>query len=795
MKRNLTAVIAVILALVMAFADPVRVLAEDPQIYISDLKVGMGKKAADAENALKGYTIITGADGKYVDFNDNAGGGWASKGEKVVYIGYRTTGSKDEAITDIALMNMKGGYKTEDYDALMEDYINIQIIPFVESFISAIREYRENLNSPYPANRERAERIREALNKLTDDDCGGAGLGDLLLNETKYEMGDTAYDKLSDAEKKKHADIVTIIAQANGVATLSLENLLVRASDTAETSWLDRAAVLTYDDLLEETGLSLSKAKQAVAKLYDDAAMHILDMWDAFKEQLDKYDENVVKLEELQNEDLSQWSQIVENFEFSETMDEKKIEEYGEALARIKNHAEELSNVFADVMCKELLENIETEDGTLLDLFTLSSEEIEEDVTVLYPVAAALSEGQRAGLEFLTLEDLVMIGATNEDGYDDADYEEKEPVSIYDNVDRGIYEKGGVGLTSDTLRSRAAEELALEKNNGYLSPLTYAMMGISAAGFVAFGTALTMMIKTNHAVKAITAKIATLEGDLLRAQTCFQVAQLNTENFLNMGMMQQAENFAIQMKDAGEMAMKAEGQIAANTKYLSRLKGKSATCGKLSAGIGVAVIILVGVTTYLSYRDMVNHYKVEFTPIPRFMVDEKDITAFNNKGEKIVIKNQEAYYKAATCNRSSGDEFYNVLGDIADLNGDVGKQWLAMYYSKNETEQPILADSLKVVTGNSQLPANYSTGIHMFGTGAAENINNSLYVWNSDARSVYVYFMHRDTGSNLSGSGFSSGSLAIAGGAGLGLGALVSGLLVNVANKNKKNKETESEEE
>ena len=166
MKRHLTAVIAVILAFVMAFADPVRVLAEDPQIYISDLKVGMGKKASDAENALKGYTIITGADGEYVDFNDNAGGGWASKGEKVVYIGYRTTGSKDEAITDIALMNMKGGYKTEDYDALMEDYINIQIIPFVESFISAIREYRENLNSPYPANRERAERIREALNKL-----------------------------------------------------------------------------------------------------------------------------------------------------------------------------------------------------------------------------------------------------------------------------------------------------------------------------------------------------------------------------------------------------------------------------------------------------------------------------------------------------------------------------------------------------------------------------------------------------------------------------------------------------
>ena len=79
----------------------------------------------------------------------------------------------------------------------------------------------------------------------------------------------------------------------------------------------------------------------------------------------------------------------------------------------------------------------------------------------------------------------------------------------------------------------------------------------------------------------------------------------------------------------------------------------------------------------------------------------KDITAFNSRGEKIVIKNQAAYYRAVTCNRNDKDEFYNTLGDIADLNGDVGQQWLAMYCAKNDAEAPILADSLKVVAGNS----------------------------------------------------------------------------------------------
>ena len=44
--------------------------------------------------------------------------------------------------------------------------------------------------------------MRAALNKLIDDDTG-KGLGDLLLNETKYEMGLKAYNKLSDAQKEK----------------------------------------------------------------------------------------------------------------------------------------------------------------------------------------------------------------------------------------------------------------------------------------------------------------------------------------------------------------------------------------------------------------------------------------------------------------------------------------------------------------------------------------------------------------------------------------------------------------
>ena len=164
-------------------------------------------------------------------------------------------------------------------------------------------------------------------------------------------------------------------------------------------------------------------------------------------------------------------------------------------------------------------------------------------------------------------------------------------------------------------------------------------------------------------------------------------------------------------------------------------------CKWLSTGFGVAMILLTAYTTYLAYHDMVNHYKVEFTPIPRYMVDEKDITAFNKYGEKIVIKNQAAYYKAALCNRKESDEYYDTVGNVADLNGDVGKQWLAIYYAKNEANMPILADSLKVVTSSV----------------------------------------------------FSAGSLVLSGITGLAAGALLSGLMVKTLGKKRKKEETDGD--
>ena len=170
------------------------------------------------------------------------------------------------------------------------------------------------------------------------------------------------------------------------------------------------------------------------------------------------------------------------------------------------------------------------------------------------------------------------------------------------------------------------------------------------------------------------------------------------------------------------------------------------------------------------------------------MVDEKDITVYNEDGEKIVIKNQSAYYKAVESNRKKGDDYFKDIGTCADMNGCVNPQWLALYYAKNEAMSPILASSLKAVAGSSDVPQGYETGIHMFGEKAAFNLNSKLYCWNQSAKSVMVYFKgdNSPAPSGSTGSTFTGGTLALAGGAGLAVGALAAAICTKAVGKKKK---------
>ena len=743
MKNITRSIIALVLALLTAALLPVQALAETPD-YISEVKVAMG-----STDSLKGYIVLADGNKKPFDLNQTAGStGYGAKGNKAVYLGYKTTKKKDDAITDLAVMNMKGNYDTKEYDALMEGQMKSQIIPFVDKFLSAIKEYRLNYNSNNKRNKTRAKFMYDMLNTMTDDDCGGVGLGDLLLNETKYEMGDAAYNKLSDSEKKKHADILTIVGQANGTATITFENLITRAADTEANSWIDRFKDTTYDDLINSTGKAPTDARKEVAKLYDDDVNTIVDMWKAFSNDLNDYSGAV---EFVKSYDINEYNEALEEFNgIDENTPLKEAEQIAEAFSKAESKFLDYRSKVQTIAIYNALKEIKYVEGSLLDFFTQSEDEIAADVTALYPLAASLSNGQKAGLEFVSLKELCSIAITDESGYNDVNFDYIKKKSIYDGVDRAIYDKGGVGLTADSLRGDVEKEIA---NNSSLGGWSIAMIAITGAVFLAFAVTGSIWLKNVIKVR-------------------------NIRNYLDSEVMFYEE--AYEMKVGRGNILEWQPQYK---EPLQRGVANSKFFGYLSAGIGVALVIFTAITIWLSFRDMAARYKTKFTPMPKFMIDEKDLIGYNKKGEKIVLKNQSAYYKLVECNRSSSDENYNVLGTGADMNGDVGQQWLALYAVKHEQEDPIIASSLKVQIDQNDIPAGYTTGIHMFGSDVAFNLNAYPYSWNKEAKKIQVYFK-RDTDAKTTGSTFTAGTLAIAGVAGLFLGVIVGAFGINVKKRN-----------
>ena len=142
---------------------------------------------------------------------------------------------------------------------------------------------------------------------------------------------------------------------------------------------------------------------------------------------------------------------------------------------------------------------------------------------------------------------------------------------------------------------------------------------------------------------------------------------------------------------------------------------------------------------YSTVSDIKAYYNVKYAPMPGYMVDLADIITTADDGTKTVIRNDTAYYAAVLTNAVRTGEDKKAMLCYADLNGDKGKQWLGLYSAKTGGD-PILANSLKVVTGTSSLPDGYSTGIHMFGSDAAFNLTDSRYCYNDDANGVYAYF-------------------------------------------------------
>ena len=773
MKRIITMLTSALLCMTMLVLGPTQVVAsaaDGGKKYISEVKVGMGETSDQAAKELKaeGFTILANDKGEYADLNKDAGSHSALKdgpNQKIVYFGYKTTNNADDAITDLAVMNMEGGFSYNEYNKLMDDHMNIEIKPFVNRFIATLTEYRENLKKPKDSiNYKRADYYRTMLNKLTDDDTGGKPLGDLLVNKTKYEMGDAAYNALSDSEKKNHCDILTLLMQGNGQAVMLLETELTKAADSRKTTWLEKFLETDLDSMTEKVekenpGFTPSEINSKLDKLYGDDAKKILAKWSTFGDELANYKKAVKKAKEV----VKEVDAIGDTAVSKNASEEEKIEAAANALdsetSIIKG-----GTAAEDIAVKSYLESTEYRDGTLLDFFERDKSEFDDKDTFreLYPIVASLSGGQLAGLDFLSLKDMILMAITDESGFKEVNVKDITSASIYQDVNREIYDRGGVALTDDALR-----EDAKTRENQKVTPLS--SLSIVLWSSTAFcGTA---------ALATVAAKV------MLKPNIEGTVSELNRQLNTVKNNIAQYKRVVPQnlLRQRNDIQARIEKYEKGSDDIIKQYAAKSKICNYIAIGFSIAMAILAGVSIYTTIRDMKAYYKVTFAPIPKYMVDRTDISGTNAKGDPIMIRNQTAYYKVVSCNRTEGDssvekENYKILGDRSDLNGDVGQQWLALYSVKYENGLPILADSLKLKMGDGDAPKGYTTGIHMFGDTVPWNLTYPKYAYNDPYDGTYVYFKN-DTATvkdqTAAGSLFSGGSLAI----GAVLGLVVGGSL------------------
>ena len=756
--KTLKKVFAVFLAVVIGITASVNAFAASAKkTYISDIV------AITADTPNKAEALLIKAGYKMVK-NSNVN----STLKTGVYIGYKETSDPDEAVTDIAAMNMTGKFSYSDYKRIMENNRE-QIAQTIDNFLPVIAEYQVNYEAEKPA----AVAAYKALNVFRDDDSGKL-MGDYLL---EFDFSDAAEKKMTDTFMQANSQIiVTIMEQAS------------LAGDDEDDTMIDRLQEIGPDGVSEKyMGVypTTAKAKQAMAAEYGDAASEIYNDWNNVYRYISETEAELVKENEDGEIELS--GDIYQETENAEI--ENVSEEANKCLNGMNNAIDAASATadFSNYSLYYLLNDTEYGDGTLLDFFNRPAGDVKKEE--LYPLVEAMSEGQRAqigmnGLK-LTLESAFcgVEGETEEAENAveavEAVAESMEVISIFEGVDRSVFEDGVAFTSAATEHEQLTGQswlgkLTGEKDEEYLwlktMIVTSALTGVFLASFIG---AYRVVSKAQEVVGAAKKVYDAASNEVIRMQNFVDGKLGNAAYFRDFqiydifekspdGSQIMTEEFKAvfdEVKENESRALKAYRGIK-NT-----YAGRTAEIIKCASFVMLAIMVVVD--AYVVYEYLTTE-ELQEEKIPHHLMT----AATTEYGEDYV------YYKTVN----------NLNGEVQDTNNHEADKkigWLVLYTTKDAAAgDPILADNLKLQTGSSDFREGTSF-VHLFNEKAALNLTAELYTGVKDsANGTYLVFS-RDTGT-LIGSSITNGTAAIIGVGGLAVGAILGALITKLAGKKKK---------
>ena len=837
MKRKLsTKIISVVLAFVMCITTPASAVyaAENSKDkYISDVYIAYGSSEEEAKKWL------TDNGWEPVGSDLNKGNTSKASGYKDVasVMGIKRTNDPNKAVTDMAVMNMMGGYSFDDYKTILEEK-KTDINEFIRTFIPVLEEYRANFNGEgSEGGKKRAQYAHDLLNKLYDGGNGdeyavndtGLPLGDLFLSKTKAEYTDEEYAALSEDEKKKTADLQQIILESTGPAVMFVEQALSLATDKAKSSWLDRAKNLTGTALIKNIGTvipSLKGKKLTASQAIQQLNAHFEDYAKILQENYNGLREDIIWFEQY-SEDNSL------RYQADETEEEynKRVQAYFDNLKEISEtrYDEESARYATVTSYYTVLKDVDYAGAWGDKLYDFFRDEAQTGcgakLNNFLPLSASLSSGQRAAMEFLSLPTLIKLGSKSDDVMkaefpsissvfkDSETGKELENISVYSGMNRAIFREG-VALTSQALMRKNGGDDPYEElwgEGGTVDIIFYSALATSivtiAAGLALHIRAVRAIEAYNDAKNAIQLLMAPHETSVVifeRAITeSLAELRLSGEIFVKRGpeaAKEYIEHYLANL-EYQESAL-AESQEFVN-KFENQInnlnKPTMTTLGRWVMGVG-GVLLLASAA--LKFYQMSQFYNRTFTRIPLYIVHEDDIVKYDVDGEGNVVKtidiDQYVYYEVVKCNRQAvginkkaqtgvSDYASWGCGDAADLKCDIGKQWLALYVNKSrEKGDPILADSIVVQYETGTMPEDCTGCLHAFTYTNAMDIGSDAYSYRNDKKGIYLFWKSDADAFMQTASTFNKGYLALAAFGGLAVGIVVK--TVELYPKRKKNK-------
>ena len=671
MKNLKNKFIACTLAAVTAFSvstafkkfAPVTARAATQEQFLSDVALVYEDSVEEAQEA------IAGTDWKLFnrDLNPDAD---ITVFDNGVYLVYKTSTNVEDAITDLRVMDMYGGYSTTNYKKQLEKsrekYMQV---------IADLRKATDEFKEKYIAGDDMAELAYRQMNYYKDVKTTNGTETDMLMGEFFLNM-------------PKDEQIVQVFMEGNSLITSNLVSLLAVGISGADGTTLSTRIAEKYeakDTLTDEE--------------YHESAKKVAKSFDTIKEKLIRYDS------------------LKDEYNFD---DEEMTEEEYAFLAEYATVADLLTTItYGD---KTLAEFIKGTWGT-------------KD---LYPIVAAFTSGQKALVEMGQLETVLKYNSPSKpiaeltEAVEKLETEMKDengnlPIyDVYEGVDREIF-KGDFAMTTAAERQQAltGETWGVGDAASRSTGMTVGYILASVVDLAMAGTAIGISVK--HA--ALTAAYDTAAALYGAARGAAEIAAKKAKDiaFLNL------YNFEY------------------NSCWLSIQTPLTI------ASIALAIIIVGG----YSLASWYNYYNPDYLEVPTTLIDVKETDA----GDKYV-----KYSAAKVLNGEEGQ-------DVADFNAYEGKEWIALYYTKDANAGNCLTPNF-VYRENNNTVAKRHQGVSMFGESNAFNLNSHVY--REKAVGVYLSVRYSTTkkaaadmptvvGSMLGGAYY---VLTAVGGAGLGIGGM-----------------------